>query len=107
MSHRNASGANKPARKSPHSFGARPTKDFECVAPYKMADAIQSPVNTNPSIVVLGMLLLPNVNRSPRQTAATRGAPAAVWRRAGGLVGRYHSSAGARAKPAVVLVQMA
>jgi len=33
---------------------------------------------------------MPNVDRSPRQTAATREAPAAVWRRAGGLVG--HSS---------------
>jgi hypothetical protein len=35
-------------------------------------------------------LLFPsaNVNRSPRQTAATREAPAAVWRRAGGFVRR-------------------
>jgi hypothetical protein len=36
--------------------------------------------------------LQPNVNRSPRQPAATREALAAVWRRAGGLVGRFHSS---------------
>jgi hypothetical protein len=32
-------------------------------------------------------VMTPNVSRSPRQTAATREAPAAVWRRAGGFVG--------------------
>jgi hypothetical protein len=36
----------------------------------------------------ISLLVRPNVNRSPRQTAATREAPAAVWRRAGGLVGQ-------------------
>jgi hypothetical protein len=38
-------------------------------------------------------LSVANVNRSPRQTAATREAPAAVWRRAGGVVGRFYPSA--------------
>jgi len=37
------------------------------------------------------MFLSANVYRSPRQTAATREAPAAVWRRAGGRVGQFHS----------------
>jgi hypothetical protein len=37
-----------------------------------------------------GLLRGANVNRSPRQTAATREAQAAVWRRAGGLVGLLH-----------------
>jgi len=37
---------------------------------------------------MVAMLLWPNVNRSPRQTAAKREAPAAVWRRSGGLVSR-------------------
>jgi len=48
---------------------------------------------------------VPNVNRSPRQTAATREAPAAVWRRAGGLVG--HSMAFALCKTLTTLGQFA
>jgi len=38
-----------------------------------------------------GLVAASNVNRSPRQTAATREAPAAVRRRAGGLVGHLPS----------------
>ena len=48
----------------------------------------------------------PNVNRSPRQTAATREAPAAVWRRAGGLVGRYHIQPVQEARPAIAVLKM-
>jgi hypothetical protein len=40
--------------------------------------------------LVTSAILSPNFHRSPRQTAATREAPAPVWRRAGGLVGRIH-----------------
>jgi hypothetical protein len=48
---------------------------------------------SGPTMLNCRWVLAANVNRSPRQTAATREAPAAVWRRAGGVVGRFYPSA--------------
>jgi len=46
----------------------------------------------------------PNVNRSPRQIAATREAQAAVWRRACGFVGLCKSLRKGPTEPAFLLL---